>query len=119
LTLVGAHGSIVEFKMEIADSLPFLIPDLTVGPSVVGLVYRYKSIWDSSQVLAKHLYCRQLEGWLFSGALWLQMRDPHGAISRCAADRSIAFGKDLTVSPSKSLFCMSALQVTGHTQHGI
>src|SRR6266699_6696905 len=39
LTMVGAHGPIVKVKMEVPDGLSFLIPDVTVGPSIVRLVY--------------------------------------------------------------------------------
>src|SRR5258708_31462940 len=47
------------------------------------------------------------------------MCDPHGTITRCAADRSIACGNDLTGSPSEHVFCMGTIQIARHAQHRI
>src|SRR5512135_3364448 len=47
------------------------------------------------------------------------MRDPNGTITCCAADCSIACGKDLTRYPSEHIFFMCAIQIARETQYHI
>ena len=61
LTLFGAHGSIVKLKMQVADFLSFLVPDLTIGSSMVGKIYGDWNFRDIAQAVTKHLRRWELE----------------------------------------------------------
>jgi hypothetical protein len=100
--LLGVHRAVVELKVDIADVVAFLVPDLTIGRGgVTVLPEGLGQLRHAGEVRRQHDGGWQLEvrGVTYFGPL--EMADPHGPVTGSSAHRAPSSGHQLTWRAAK------------------